>query len=85
VPIVQLTKGVRAHKVVCVSSWKLSLCVVYLVFACLVLSPDLGEIVSLSLLRMMMRHHHQQVRPAGFAGDADETCGGGVVGLAHRA
>jgi len=50
VPIVQLTKGVRAHKVVCVSSWKLSLCVVYLFFACLVLSPDLGEIVSLSLL-----------------------------------
>ena len=33
-----------------VSSWKLSLCVVYLFFACLVVSPDLGEIVSLSLL-----------------------------------
>jgi hypothetical protein len=33
-----------------VSSWKLSLCVVYLFFACLVVSPDLGEIVLLSLL-----------------------------------
>jgi hypothetical protein len=32
-----------------VSSWKLSLCV-YLFFVCLVVSPDLGEIVSLRLL-----------------------------------
>ncbi len=32
------------------SSWKLSVCVVYLFFACLVVSPDLGEIVSLTLL-----------------------------------
>jgi hypothetical protein len=33
-----------------VSSWKLALCVVCLFFAYFVVSPDLGEIVSLSLL-----------------------------------
>ena len=31
-----------------VSSWKLSLCVLFLFLSCLVVSPDLGEMVSLS-------------------------------------